>query len=97
MSLAQLLAGALHAIVGKDGVHSGHKEQREDGREYHLLLVAVMLGLLIVLAEETVTALVGGSGYSGLATTSLHDLDVEVRTGQTVSPPDVCDNGFSMG
>lgn len=31
LSLVQLLAGALHAVVGKDGVHCGHEEQGEDG------------------------------------------------------------------
>jgi len=46
-----------------------------------------MLGLLIVLAEEAVAALVGGSGYGGLPLAALYDLDVEMGTGQKVSPP----------
>jgi len=46
-----------------------------------------MLGLLIVLAEEALAALVGGSGYGRLAFAALYNLDVEMGTGQTVSPP----------
>ena len=82
--------GPLHAVPKRVpvGQFRWRVGRREDGREYHLLLVAIMLGLLIVLAEEALAALVGGSGYGGLATTSLYDLDVEMGTGQTVSPPD---------
>ena len=91
--------GPLHAVPQRVPVGQLRRRvgRREDGREYHLLLVAVMLGLLIVLAEKPVTALVGGSGHRGLTLAALHNLDVEMGTGQTASPPDVCDNGFSMG
>ena len=52
-----------------------------------------MLGLLVVLAEEPVAALVRSGGDGGLALAALYDFDVEMRTGQAVSPPDVRNKG----
>ena len=56
-----------------------------------------MLDLLIVFAEKAVAALIGSGRHSGLALAALYDFDVEMGTGQTFSPLDMWNNGFSMG
>ena len=58
-----------------------HRQGENCGKD-DLFFAAVVLGFVIVLAEQMLAALVGSSGDGGLPFTALYNTDTEMGTGQ---------------